>query len=203
MARWLRHALRRRCEKTARSAARGNSVLFRPPRFEHGRLFRSFPHPLFRIDYWHAARSAAWRRGRGYFAIAVLLWGALWTSGRADATQVLASFAAAVVLWWFSFAVGFAAFSRGAQANGLGSLLTLGLPLLTFAALRSGCPELAALLPPGAVYLPLVSAPDWSWLPGPALTALFTLGLARRSLPRCHIDLRAWYDRNQGKKTAE
>ena len=27
-------------------------------------------------DYWEAAAAAAWRRGRGYFAVAVLLWAA-------------------------------------------------------------------------------------------------------------------------------
>ena len=29
-----------------------------------------------RPRYWHAAAAAAWRRGRGYFAVAVLLWAA-------------------------------------------------------------------------------------------------------------------------------
>src|SRR5262249_49174741 len=36
-------------------------------------------------DYWDAAAAAAWRRGRGYFGVAVLLWAAAAISGRVPA----------------------------------------------------------------------------------------------------------------------
>jgi hypothetical protein len=153
-------------------------------------------------DYWHASLSAAWRRGRGYMLVAGIVWAALMISGRATPTQVAASIAAGVVLWSFAFVVGFGAFSSGMQANGLGSLLTLGLPLLTAALTRTGNPILAALLPPGAVYSALTSDPSLVWLPGPLLFGVATVGLARRVLPRCEGHLRAWYDRNQGTRPA-
>jgi hypothetical protein len=153
-------------------------------------------------DYWHASLAAALRRGRGYMFIAVLLWSALAISGRVAPAQVATSIAAAVVLWGFSFAVGFAAFSRGMQANGLGSLLTLGLPLAAAGLLRSGIPELAALVPPGAVYASLSNPPTLAWVPGPLLAGLATLWLVRRVLGRCEGQLRAWYDRNQGTQPA-
>jgi hypothetical protein len=81
--------------------------------------------------------------------------------------------------------------------------LTLGLPFLAVVAFKSGMPELAALTPPGAVYLPLVSCPNISWLAGPVLAAIGTLFLARRAIPRCAAELRDWYDRNQGRKAAD
>src|SRR5207244_5810055 len=40
-------------------------------------------------DYWDAAAAAAWRRGRGYFTVALWLWTASWVSGRAEAVQVV------------------------------------------------------------------------------------------------------------------
>ena len=143
-------------------------------------------------DYWHAAMAAAWRRGRGYFAVAVLLWFALLFSGRASPTQVLASIAAGVLLWGLSFAVGFGAFSRGRQANGLGTLLTIGLPLLTVGLARTGVPVLASLLPPGAVYAALTGSPALAWLVGPALTGIATIGLSRRTTVQCESRLRDW-----------
>jgi hypothetical protein len=143
-------------------------------------------------DYWHAAMSAAWRRGRGYFVVAVLLWLALLFSGRATAPQVLASFAAGVLLWGFSFALGFGAFSRGRQSNGLATLLTIGLPLLTAGVTHSGVPVLASLLPPGAVYVALTGPPGLAWLIGPALTGLATVWLSRQATSQCESRLRDW-----------
>ena len=154
-------------------------------------------------DYWHAAFAAALRRGRGYFLIALVLWGALVVSGRVTAGQALASSAAGVLLWSFSFAVGFRAFSRGVQANGLGTLLTLGLPLLTAVCVRLGEPHLAALLPPGGVYVALARPTGLAWAAGPVLLGGVTLALARTALRRCDGDLRRWYDRNQGSKALE
>ncbi|MBO0699391.1 MAG: hypothetical protein J2P46_13425 [Zavarzinella sp.] len=153
-------------------------------------------------DYWHASLAAAWRRGRGYLTVAVVLWLAMLFSGRAAPEQVAASVAAAIVLWGFSFVVGFGAFSSGIQANGLGSLLTLGLPLLAAALAHSGVPMLAALVPPGAVYAALTQPPTWQWLPGPLLVGLVTLGIARRVVGSCEGYLRTWYDRNQGTQPA-
>lgn len=153
-------------------------------------------------DYWHASLAAAWRRGRGYVIVAALLWVALLISGRATPAQVMASVAAGVMLWSFSFVVGFAAFSSGMQANGLGSLLTLGLPLVTAALLRTGVPIVAALVPPGAVYTALTETPTVAWLPGPLLVGVATVCLARRMVGRCEGHLRLWYDRNQGTQPA-
>ena len=153
-------------------------------------------------DYWHASLAAAWRRGRGYMIVAVILWAALLISGRSTPAQVMASVAAGVMLWSFSFVVGFGAFSSGMQANGLGSLLTLGLPLVTAALLRTGVPIVAALLPPGAVYTALTETPTLAWLPGPFLTGVATVWLARRMVGRCEGHLRSWYDRNQGTQPA-
>ena len=119
-------------------------------------------------DYWHASLAAAWRRGRGYMMVAALLWAALLISGRASPAQVAASVAAGVMLWSFAFVVGFGAFSSGMQANGLGTLLTLGLPMLAAALMRTGVPLLAALVPPGAVYTALREPPVARLAAGPA-----------------------------------
>jgi hypothetical protein len=153
-------------------------------------------------DYWHASLSAAWRRGRGYLFVAGLLWLAMLFSGRAAPAQVAASVAAAVILWSFSFVVGFATFSSGRQANGLGAFLTLGLPLAAAGLIKTGVPFLAALVPPGAVYSALSSPPNLGWLVGPTLAGVATVWIARRSLVRCEGKLRAWYDRNQGSQPA-
>ncbi len=154
------------------------------------------------IDYWHASLAAAWRRGRGYLFVAGLIWFALLISGRASPAQIAASMSAAVLLWCFSFGVGFGAFSSGIQANGLGSLMTLGLPLLATLLVRSGIPILSALTPPGAVYAALAQPLSWTWLPGPLLLGILTIWLARRVLARCDGSLRTWYDRNQGTQPA-
>jgi hypothetical protein len=153
-------------------------------------------------DYWHASLSAAWRRGRGYMLVAVILWAALLISGRATPVQVAGSVAAGILLWSFAFAVGFGAFSSGMQANGLGAVLTLGLPLAAAGLMQTAQPTLAALVPPGAVYVVLIAPPTWLWLAGPSLTALVTLWLTRRVVGRCDGNLRDWYDRNQGTRPA-
>jgi len=150
------------------------------------------------LDYWNASLAAAWRRGWGYSVIAMVLWIALGVSGRASAPQIISSIAAALILWSFSFVLGFLLFSKGRQANGLGALMTLGMPLLVFAALKAGQPAVAALLPAGAIYVSLTEAPSWWWLPGPIVVAAATLWLARRALNRCESDLRAWYALQSG-----
>src|SRR6202043_2290670 len=50
-------------------------------------------------DYWRAAAAAAWRRGRGYFAVALLLWLSAALAGRTGAVPLLAALAAGGILW--------------------------------------------------------------------------------------------------------
>ena len=149
-------------------------------------------------DYWHASLSAAWRRGRGYMIVAVILWMAMAVAGRATPGQVAASVAAAAILWSFSFAVGFATFGSGRQANGLGIFLTLGLPLAAAGLIHSNIPVLASLIPAGAVYSALSAPSQLGWLLGPILTGAATILITRRATARCETQLRRWYDRNQG-----
>jgi hypothetical protein len=151
-------------------------------------------------DYWNAATAAAWRRGRGYFAVALLLWTALLLSGKALPGQVLVAAASGVVLWGLYFALGFCAFARGLQANRLGLFLTVGLPALACWIQSCGQPVLAALVPPGSVYQPTTTMPAASWLPGPLLAGAITLLVGRRTLRRCDANLRQWYDQHQGRK---
>lgn len=151
-------------------------------------------------DYWDAALAAAWRRGRGYFAIALGLWLAAFAGGRIGVAALLASVAAGTMVWALYFTLGFQAFARGAQSNGLGMLLTLGLPLAAWALGRAGLPLVAAWLPPGMVYRagagPLVLA----WLVGPVAVTALTLVVARTALAGCDAQLRRWYDRHHGSR---
>jgi hypothetical protein len=154
-------------------------------------------------DYWEAAAAAAWRRGRGYFAVAVLLWGAALAAGRIGPGQMLVALAAGVILWGLYFALGFRAFARGLQANSLGLLLTLGLPLLACGLGQAGWPLLAALVPPGSVYYTGTTLPALAWLPGPVLAAGAALGTARLGRGRCEKELRRWYDLHHGRKVLD
>jgi hypothetical protein len=151
-------------------------------------------------DYWDAATAAAWRRGRGYFGVAVILWVAAATTGQASVAQVAAGLAAGVLLWAFYFALGFRAFTRGLQANGLGTLLTIGLPLGAYGLSRLGCSALAALLPPGLVYDASVTPLSLAHLAGVTLLAAGTLFVARHALTHGDAQLRRWYDAHQGHK---
>jgi hypothetical protein len=152
------------------------------------------------IDYARAAVAAAWRRGRGYFSVAVALWLAAVVAGRAAPLQALAALSAGVILWGLWFALGFRAFGRGRQANGLGSFLTIGLPLAVFGLVQVGWPAIAAVLPPGAVFTALAGEPSLAWLPGPLLAGGLALGVTRSAIMRCDADLRRWYDQNTGRK---
>jgi hypothetical protein len=154
-------------------------------------------------DYWMAAAAAAWRRGRGYFLVAVVLLLALGFSGRATLLQVAAALASGVILWSFSFALGFRAFSRGMHSNGLGSFLTIGLPVLAGVLIQLKVPILSSLVPPGAVYLAQTGEPSWLWAPGPVLIGIATLALAGSARNRCLRELRLWFDRNQGRKSLD
>jgi hypothetical protein len=151
-------------------------------------------------DYWGAALAAAWRRGRGYLLVAVILWLAMGIAGRATPLQIAMALTAAAVLWGFSFAVGFRAFSRGVHANGLGTMLTLGLPILAGGLIALRLPLLPSLLPPGAVYQALATEPSVAWLPGPMIVTVLTLTIAVSARRHCIRDLRAWFDGNTGRK---
>jgi hypothetical protein len=155
------------------------------------------------FDYWDAAAAAAWRRGRGYFGVAALLWTAALVAGRVDGLQLLAALAAAVMLWALYFSIGFRAFSRGVQANGLGLLLTLGLPLLAYTLYRADWQAVAGLVPPGSVYALGSSQLTPARLLGPALAGLATLAVARLALARCEGELRLWYDRHHGQRVLD
>jgi hypothetical protein len=154
-------------------------------------------------DFWEAAGAAAWRRGRGYFAVAVLLWAAGVASGQVGLAQALAAASAGVLLWALYFALGFRAFARGLQANGLGMGLTVGLPLLTLALHQAGWPLLAALLPPGGVHGAAAGELTPVAAVGLLLTGAAALVLGRLALTRCDRDLRHWYELHAGRKVAE
>jgi len=156
--------------------------------------------PLRPQDYWEAAAAAAWRRGRGYVGVAVLLWAAAWTSGQANALQIAGSAAAGVLVWGLYFALGFRAFSRGMQANGLGMILTLGLPLLAYAIYRADWPNLAALIPPASVQMAMNQPPTWAWALGPLVAGALALGISRYGLGQCDRELRRWYEGHHGSK---
>jgi hypothetical protein len=152
-------------------------------------------------DYLRAAAAAAWHRGRGYFGVAVLLWLAAALAGRMAPGQVGLAVAAGLLLWGFYFALGFRAFAHGAQANGLGMLLTVGLPLAVFALYRLRLPYLGELLPPGLVYSAGSASRLGPWLLLPALGLVAaTWGIARHALRHGDRQLRLWYDRNQGRR---
>jgi hypothetical protein len=154
-------------------------------------------------DYWEAAGAAAWRRGRAYFGIAVLLWLAAVLAGQVSPWQAAGALAAAVLLWALYFALGFRAFARGVQANRLGTLLTLGLPLAAVALYRGGWPGLGVLLPPGCVYGAGSQGSSLSLVAGAALAAGLTLVVARRTLTDCDRHLRRWYEDHHGQKVLD
>ena len=152
-------------------------------------------------DYWHASLSAAWKRGRSYLVIALVLWVALVASNRVAWYQAAAAAMGGVALWAFSFAVGFRAFSTGRQAGGIATLFTIGLPILLFALLRAKLEVVAAFVPTAACYLPLKSGITAAWAAGFAVLVASAWWLSRRGLARCETELRNWYDANQGRKT--
>lgn len=154
-------------------------------------------------DYWHASRSAAWKRGRGYLVAAGLLWLALGLSGRNSWPEVVAAAAGGGLLWAFSFAVGFRLFSTAGQTNGAASAFTLGLPLVMAGLVRTGWGNAAAFVPTGLCYTPTGLGLSWAWGASAVGYAAATVWLARRSLARCDANLRRWYDANQGKKSVE
>lgn len=151
--------------------------------------------------YWEAAFAAAWNRGRGYFALAGVLWTVGWLTGVYTFGQALAGAAAGVVVWGLYFALGFWSFSSGVQANTLGLTLTLLVPLATFVTYRLGLHDAASLLPPGTTYF-AGAMPAW-WCLGPIACGLAALVVGRWSLAHCDASLRRWYDQNHGVKVVD
>jgi hypothetical protein len=152
-------------------------------------------------DYWDAAAKAAWKRGRGYFEAACVLWGAALVAERLHPAEVLASVAAGVLLWSFYFALGFRAFARGAQAVGLGMTLTVLLPIAAAGLAWAGWPILSAWIPPGMVYAAGRPSSAW-WIVGPLTLGFATVFVARSSLKHCDAQLRRWYDSHHGATVA-
>lgn len=154
-------------------------------------------------DYWHASLAAAWRRGRGYFAIAIVLWLALAVSGRVAPSQAVAAAIGGAALWAFAFALGFRAFSTGYQASGIATGFTLGLPFLLVILMRGHFESLAAFVPTAMCYLPLVVGLTTAWAAGVVLFAGLAAWMTARSWQRSDSELRRWYDANQGRKSME
>lgn len=153
--------------------------------------------------YWRAAAAAAWRRGRGYFVLSLILWLAAALADRISWTQAAAGASAGVILWTCYFTLGFRAFSRGTQANQLGLMLTLILPVLTMILANSSWHSLAILLPPGSIFFGATAEPNLWWMLGPLATGGLSLWLAHHSLNRCETELRRWYDQNHGANLAD
>jgi hypothetical protein len=151
-------------------------------------------------DYWHAAWSAAWTRGRGYLFAAGVLWLALGLSQRNSWLEVLAAATGSLLMGLLYFAVGFRLFASAGQTNGVASLLTLGLPIGLVGLVRAGWDGAVPWLPPGLSYAPLAHGVTENWV----LAALATLGvtawLTKQGLNRCEADLRSWYDANHSRK---
>lgn len=156
-------------------------------------------------DYWLASLAAAWWRGQGYFALAVLLWTvyAFFGPPLVSVFDVLASVAAGIVLWGLYFTVGFQAFTRGTQSNNLGMLLCFGLPVLAIVCPLVNCRELLVLTPPGAVFDPCSGRMAVLWVPSVLLSGLATLVLAKTAQERCESELRAWFTQHHGANVVE
>lgn len=146
--------------------------------------------------YWDAAFAAAWRRGRGYLILALLLWFAAACSGTYGPADVIAAVATAVLIWGLYFSLGFWAFARGVEATQLGLILTLVLPLASFVLHRFVGPQAAALLPPGALFMARQVSLLWS--ASVLLAGIAALAVTQRCLAHCDASLRRWYDRNHG-----
>ncbi|CAN5203874.1 hypothetical protein BH11PLA2_BH11PLA2_18850 [soil metagenome] len=153
-------------------------------------------------DYWHAARSAAWSRGRGYLAAALLLWIACAIAGRVTWLDAFGAAFGGLLLWAFAFTVGFRGFATGQQTNGIASLITMGCPLLLYLFWSNGMTNLAAFVPTAVAFLPLKTGLTMPWLAGVITLSAATAWLAEQGLLRCDGDLRRWYDTHQGLKSA-
>lgn len=151
-------------------------------------------------DYWQAALAAAFRRGWGYFAVALMIWTAALGAGLMNVAQVLTATACSILFWGLCFVLGFRAFSRGIQANGLGLFLTIGLPTCCWLLSRAGYHTAAAAILPGTIYFSGLAHLDPWAVSGPILATLLTLHLGRTGRAECDARLRQWYDQNHGQK---
>jgi hypothetical protein len=120
--------------------------------------------------------------------------------GRLTVLQVAATASACVLLWALYFTLGFRAFTAGSQANSLGLLLTVGLPLGAFGLGILGLPTVAGWLPPGMVFQAGTGPAALAWVVGPLVAGGVTLALARYSLATCDANLREWYAQHHGSK---
>lgn len=154
-------------------------------------------------DFAHAAWAAAWRRGRGYFFAAAILWLALGISGRNTWPNVLAVIAGGALFWGLLFAVGFQSFAKGRQTNGIATLMTIGLPVFLVLSFRMGYGEWAGVIPTGWCYVPLRSGMDVPWIVGMTCGAILTATLLRNGIRDCKRNLQTWYDRHHGQLSAE
>lgn len=154
-------------------------------------------------DYWGAAWAAAWRRGRGYFAVAAILWLSALIADKITWQQGVAALAMSCASIAFSFALGFRAFTRGTKASGLGMFLTVGMPCLALLLWQAGYPQLAALTPPGAVFAAVRMPLTLFWWLAPAGYALGAFLIARPAMACCTVALREWYSLHHGKRALE
>lgn len=153
-------------------------------------------------DYWNASLAASWKRGRGYFAVAGLLWSAGWLGGQIALAQWIGGMVAGLVVWGLYFALGFRAFAKGAEANALGLTLTLGMPLATYVAGRLDYGALASAMPPGSIFFS--AEPGLAWAGALLGMGAAAILLGRHARITCVSSLRAWYGRNHGlRATAE
>jgi hypothetical protein len=154
-------------------------------------------------DFAHAAAAAAWRRGRGYFFAAAILWLSLGLSSRNAWSGVLAAALGGALLWGLLFAIGFQSFAKGRQTNGLATLMTIGLPVVLVLVYRSGYGEWAGLIPTGWCYVPLRSGWDTPWFTGMACGTLFTSVLLSAGIRDCKRHLQNWYDQHHSQLRVE
>lgn len=151
------------------------------------------------VDYLRASWSAAWRRGRGYLAAAVLLWVASVGAHRFTPLSAMLAALAGMSVVLLYFAVGFRNFARSQASTAMGFLLTVGLPLLTWALGAGGLGFLAACLPPGVVYYATVGAHSPAMvLSVIAANVVIASWLLRRALLLFDVELRGWYDQHHG-----
>jgi hypothetical protein len=155
------------------------------------------------MDYWQASLHAAWRRGRGYFMIALVLWMAGFWAGSLTLLQTLAGMACGIVLWALYFTLGFRSFAHGSEGGRLGLVLTVGFPLVTYMLGQFGWTHLAAVLPPGGVYYGARIPGTTDWMAGALIGASACLILGRQARAKCAAELRRWYDLHHGQKLVD
>jgi hypothetical protein len=152
-------------------------------------------------DYLRASWSAAWFRGRGYILAALFLWIAGVGAGRFEFVAMIGAVLSGLALILLYFALGFRAFARNRSSASLGFVLTIGLPLCTWAIGAGNSPAVASCLPPGLVYYATTGTKPLGFiLLTAAVYAIVAVGLMRRATNWFDAELRAWYDENHGRR---